>query len=231
MASISCGKCKKTHGSVQDVRACYTGETVEALEEPKATDRQIRFIEKLQAERGMTLISDTDRPSIKEASDLIRELLDMPKAAIAPESKITTADPFGVPFQPPTEPAKTEDWRKAAIPTGYYATKSLTGNNDYDFWKIESPSEGRWVGYTFVKRVIGGHSDSDVPRDSKKKISTERVGSKATQRNAIAAIMEMGIEESGRLFGTELKYCRVCGIHLTDETSRALGIGPTCRDK
>lgn len=230
MASISCGNCKKTHGSVQDVRACYAGENVTALEEPKATDRQVKFIETLQSERGLPLISDTDRPTKKQASALISELLEMPKPKVQPQAKLaaTGLPASGETFSVPATPAKSEDWRQAKIPTGYYATPSLTGNQDLDFWKVDSPTEGKWAGYTFVKRVIGGHDDQDIPRDSKKKVSSERV-IKATQREAIAAIMRMGIEASGELFSSELKYCRRCGIHLTDETSRAIGMGPTCR--
>jgi hypothetical protein len=219
---------------------------VDVLTEPKATDKQIQFIEKLQAERGLPIIDDRNRPTKKEASALITELLATPKPTSARRSHVgdpawesADGDPAGygdpefarglsAPFEAPAKPAKREDWRQAAIPTGYYATPSLTGNQDLDFWKVDSPTDGKWAGYTFVKRVIGGHDDQDIPRDSKKKVSSERVA-KATQRNAIAAILKMGIEESGVLFSTELKYCRRCGIHLTDETSRAIGMGPTCR--
>lgn len=233
MASIKCGNCQKLHESVQDVRACYAGENVDALTEPKATDKQVRFIEKLQAERGLPLIDDKNRPTKNQASALITELLAMPKPKIVPQTKLSStglpaSESEPQPFSPSATPSKSEDWRQAAIPTGYYATPSLTGNQDYDFWKVDSPTEGKWAGYTFVKRVIGGHDDQDIPRDSKKKVSSERV-IKATQREAIAAIMLMGVEESGVLFSTELKYCRRCGIHLTDETSRAIGMGPTCR--
>ncbi len=48
------------------------------------------------------------------------------------------------------------------VPGGYYATPSRTGNNDLDFWRVDKPMEGRWVGYTFVKRVINGNADQSV---------------------------------------------------------------------
>lgn len=36
--------------------------------------------------------------------------------------------------------------------------------------------------------------------------------------------------DAGPRFGREIGRCYVCGRTLTDETSRALGIGPICRD-
>lgn len=121
------------------------------------------------------------------------------------------------------------DWAKfKRIPAGYYATPSLTGNNDLDFWKVQE-GKGRWDGYKFIKRVIGGRDDADIPRDSKKRVKTQDLRDRVTQAKAFQAILDYGIKDSNRLFGTELKYCRECGIHLTDETSRALGIGPICR--
>lgn len=36
--------------------------------------------------------------------------------------------------------------------------------------------------------------------------------------------------DSGPRFGREIGRCYVCGRTLTDETSRALGIGPVCRE-
>lgn len=103
------------------------------------------------------------------------------------------------------------------VPAGRYATKSLTGNQDLDFWRVDRPTEGRWAGRTFVKRVIGGKPDSNVRG--------------VTAREALNAILAMGVDESRTLFGTELGFCWKCGRHLTDETSRALGIGPDCRNR
>ena len=116
------------------------------------------------------------------------------------------------------------------IPAGYYATPSLTGNNDLDFWKVEK-GKGRWADYTFISRVIGGRDDADIPRDSKKRVQVEWMRDRVTQAKALRAILDYGVVESNERFGVELKYCRECGIHLTDELSRDLGIGPVCRGK
>lgn len=103
------------------------------------------------------------------------------------------------------------------VPAGHYATPSRTGNNDLDFWTVDRPTEGRWAGYTFVKRVIGGHEDQSVR------------GSEA--RQALEAIVAEGLEQVARRYGQEIGRCGRCNRSLTDETSRAYGIGPDCRSK
>lgn len=102
-------------------------------------------------------------------------------------------------------------------PPGHYAINSLTGNNDLDFFKVDRPTEGQWAGRTFIKRIIGGRPDSPVHGK--------------TAREAIEAILDVGPEDAGILYGTKLGRCMRCNRHLTDELSRALGIGPECRSK
>lgn len=102
-------------------------------------------------------------------------------------------------------------------PAGHYATESRTGNNDLDFWVVDRPTEGRWAGYTFVSRVIGGHEDQRVR------------GSEA--RQALEAIIAAGPEQAARRYGQEIGRCGRCNRHLTDETSRTFGLGPECRTK
>lgn len=101
------------------------------------------------------------------------------------------------------------------IPEGRYAVKSLTGHNDLDFFKVNRPTEGKWKGFTFVQRVIGGRPDVAVKGETKGK--------------ALEAILAAGPDQAMALFGQTLGYCGRCGRHLTDEESRAVGIGPVCR--
>ncbi len=44
-------------------------------------------------------------------------------------------------------------------------------------------------------------------------------------------IVAAGLEASQMLFATELGCCWMCGKTLTDEESRAQGVGPICREK
>jgi hypothetical protein len=101
------------------------------------------------------------------------------------------------------------------IPQGYYATKSRTGTNDIDFWFVRVPDTGKWQGFRFVRRYLGGQGPIQIRT--------------AEQMAALHAILEDGVEAAGMLFAQELGKCRKCGRDLTDETSRELGIGPVCR--
>lgn len=105
----------------------------------------------------------------------------------------------------------------ADIEAGFYATPSLTGNNDLDFWKVlVSPKSG----YRSVKRVIGG-GDAKSPRLVE--ISNPE------QRKALGAILRAGIDAAADAYADNEKRCKKCGIHLTDDVSRAARMGPKCR--
>jgi hypothetical protein len=166
---------------------------------PTATERQAEFIKSLLASRTgytedfalrvSTALAEDSLPR-KKASEVIDFLLKHPNA---PKAATVTTD----------------------VEQGYYAVKSLSGNQDLDFFKVDKPETGKWAGYTFVKRVIGGHPDVRVRG--------------AEARKALDAIAADA--DAGPRYGREIGNCYVCGRHLTDEVSRSLGIGPTCRGK
>ena len=116
-------------------------------------------------------------------------------------------------------PAVTQPRREDSpdIPAGYYATPSRTGSNDLDFWRVDRPDSGHWAGYTFVKRVIGGHSDTRVRGREK--------------WDALRAISAVGVEAAALKYAAELGRCSNCNRHLTDELSRQRGKGPECWSK
>jgi hypothetical protein len=103
------------------------------------------------------------------------------------------------------------------IPVGHYATKSLSGNNDLDFWRVDRPEQGTYAGRTFVKRIVGGKPDLNVSRE--------------TKFAALDAILAEGIEDTARRYGQELGRCSRCNRTLTDQVSREFGKGPECRSK
>jgi hypothetical protein len=103
------------------------------------------------------------------------------------------------------------------IPQGYYATKSRTGSNDLDFWFVRVPENGQWAGFRFVKRYLGGQGPIRI--------------SKGEQTAALRAILEDGTDAAAHLFAQELGRCYRCGRDLTDDASRAAGIGPVCAGK
>jgi hypothetical protein len=85
------------------------------------------------------------------------------------------------------------------------------------FFKIDVPTEGRWTGYTFVKEQA---SDELYP-----------VKNRDRREGVLAAIRSYGIEAAMVRYGHELGVCGRCGRTLTDEDSRAAGIGPICASK
>lgn len=107
--------------------------------------------------------------------------------------------------------------RYTEIPVGHYATLSLTGHNDFDFWRVDRPEQGTYAGRTFVKRIVGGKPDLNVSR--------------TTKFAALDAILDEGIENTARRYGHELGRCSRCNRRLTDQLSREYGMGPECRSK
>jgi len=88
------------------------------------------------------------------------------------------------------------------------------GANDLDFLRVKRWSDGD----VSVLRVIGGHSDQ-VLAPAQAVALLERI---ACTEDIPAAIVT---------YGVELGVCGRCGRHLTDEDSRAAGIGPDCAAK
>ncbi len=163
-----------------------------------ASPKQTAFIRTLLAERAGNAEAEAIRSALNArqvtkavASDAITRLLAI---------KATTA--------------KAPEAEGPTVAAGHYATASRTGANDLDFWRVDTPTEGRWAGRTFVKRVIGGHEDTPVR------------GAEATA--ALAAIA--ADPEAGPRYGQTIGRCYACNRTLTDATSRTLGIGPTCRE-
>lgn len=108
------------------------------------------------------------------------------------------------------------------VPAGRYAVEGSDGTTD--FYKVDKPEEGRWAGYTFVKLLIasGGHGVESL--------SEQRVRGDAAQ-TILRRIEEAGVRESMEAFGKAIGSCGHCGRVLTNEESRAFGIGPVCAAK
>jgi hypothetical protein len=189
------------HGSVQEVRDCYAGKAVQSSQAPTPAVRSNKYAGNCAACNNKV----AEGEGTVEKADGRWNVRHLPGQCPAP-----AASP---------EPATGKRGRKPFpnVPAGHYATKSLTGNNDLDFWRVDRPEQGQWAGRTFVKRVIGGKPNAPVRG--------------RTMFAALEAILEAGVDVAGTLYGTELGQCRKCNRHLTDETSRALGIGPDCRSQ
>lgn len=99
------------------------------------------------------------------------------------------------------------------VPAGRYALRT---DGIVKFYILDRPESGRWAGYVFLKAQA---SDEKYPIKN------------LTAKAEILGRISEGIEGAQKLYGQELGRCYACGRTLTDETSRALGIGPDCRSK
>lgn len=99
---------------------------------------------------------------------------------------------------------------REAVEAGRYA---ITVDGTIKFYRVDKPIEGRWAGCTFVKVQA---SDELYPiRDRQ-------------AREEILNLIAVDPKAAMLRYGKELGHCGHCGRTLTDETSRARGIGPVC---
>jgi hypothetical protein len=99
----------------------------------------------------------------------------------------------------------------ADIPEGRYAVTGEQGQTV--FVKVDRPTEGQYKGRTFVK-VQAGSEYHKIAWPVAKAI--------------LAKIEHDGPKAASIRYGKELGVCGVCGRTLTNEESRAAGIGPKC---
>lgn len=204
---MKCGQCHDRHDTVAEVRACYAGavdgktakipvpqSAFDALRVNRFAGPCFRCQEHVEAEQGhIEKIADKGWKVFHNG--------ECPQIVHGLSGSEARARSDGKPWPD--------------VPAGHYAVKSLSGNNDLDFFRVDRPTQGTWAGRTFVKRVIGGRADTPV-----RGVGAEKV---------LKAILAAGPDKAMALFGQTLGYCGRCGRHLTDEESRTLGIGPVCR--
>lgn len=111
----------------------------------------------------------------------------------------------------PNRRAEATDFPKVA--DGRYALREADGV--VRFYKVDCPTEGRWAGRCFLSIQASDELHA-----------IKSLGRKREVLGAIAADPIAAL----KLYGQELGKCGHCGRTLTDETSRAFGIGPVCRD-
>lgn len=239
--AINCGNCKQTHESVDAVKACY-GLSLEPSDrplsspsetepvwsdrtprgsrtpvpadlrkatEPMITEKQESYLNKLLAERPAFRDVENLWPenvaklSKRDASTKIGEVLNVPKEATSKNA-----------------PGLNEVL--AEIEDCYLALPSRSGNNDLDFIRIgtnQGQMDASRKGWRRVQRIVGGQAPI-----------TMRIGEAMEFAKIVVALSPEELRAAKVLFGQEIGRCGVCGKTLTDETSRAYGIGPVCRE-
>jgi hypothetical protein len=100
------------------------------------------------------------------------------------------------------------------VPAGRYA---VTGNDGQTvFVKVDRPTEGQWKGRIFVKVQAS---------------ETYHRTDRRTADTLLGKIAADGIEASRTRYGVELGHCWRCGRTLTNDRTRAAGIGDDCAGK
>lgn len=165
-----------------------------------ASDKQIQYVLGLQKERSLPPnYMEYDEATLKllerdEVSNIIVQL----KAMSRKVGTSTQATRF-------------------TMPPGRYALN--TDGREWKFYQVDQPKDGRWKGYTFIKRLIGAPGDY-------KKLDM----SPATRMAALSDI-ERDPRQAMINYGLQSGVCGRCSSPLSDPESLARGLGPICANK
>lgn len=169
-----------------------------------ATQKQFDFIKRLLGER--------DSSAVAERVDNDR--------AWATAGQFSTGDASALidlllaqPFKTAKEAVESSP-TLPDVPAGRYAVDNEDGV--LAFYVVDRPTEGKWAGRTFVSVQASDELHA--------------LKSFAT-KFAVLAKIAADPAKASRTYGQEIGSCGVCGRTLTDETSRANGIGPICSEK
>jgi hypothetical protein len=207
---IKCGNCHHYHPTVSQVRACHQGAQPDALSQAAAN---------LASNTGPVV--QASPPASKKQKDFLRILLAERGRdevwitnRIAGLSMGQASDLISFTMQTPkaTETIAAPKLLAPKVPSGRYA---IYVDGVVKFFKVDCPTEGQWAGRTFVKIQA----------------SDELYPVRGETAKAVLVLIAEDPEAASKLYGRELGHCGICGRTLTDETSRANGIGPICAEK
>lgn len=184
----------------------------------KATPAQVQTILRYAKDQGTKLPTQEqiDSWDFDKAASLIGWYRDRaarlaPTYLMTPEQEARARRDVGLDPVPaaPARRAETD------VPAGRYAVHMDGDSNELSFFKVDRPEEGKWAGWTFVKHLA---SDTEYPV-------------KGARKHRILEAIAADIEGALATYGREIGACGMCGKTLTNDESRAYGIGPDCRKK
>ena len=182
-----------------------------------ATDKQKSYIRSLLAELEGDLAAEAIRNILNEKREA-REVITKETASATIKALLTIKgtpdrDSAKAPQSPVVAPHTTKSYN--SIPEGSYALRDDSGV--VKFYEVNHGKEGtRWDGYTFL-----------AVRASDDRYS---IKNRQTREGILDAILA-DPKAAAALYGHELGECAICHRSLTDEASRAVGIGPVCAAK
>ncbi len=137
----------------------------------------------------------------------------------------------------------TMDLDLSFLPNGRYAAPNLKGTNDLIFLMVTRTrrDKRRDRRYRYGKFITGREI---VPKntievkewssDQKRLVGQQKPGDEEVYKGEYEEQLQMILENPeawAKLFGLMVGHCYICGKTLTDEESRAMGIGPECVKK
>lgn len=199
-----CAKCDGS-GMVPTALTKPIGETADG-----PTDKQISFavslFGQLGTDEGMAreaLAKMTKRQASTAIDSMLKQIALVKASARKTSAAATTQAPSG-----------NGGGSGANVPEGRYAIENVDGA--LRFYQIDRPTEGKWAGYVFVNVLA---SDERHPVRNR------------AERDRILSVIGQNPQAASIRYGREIGACGRCGRTLTDEASRAAGIGPICAAK
>jgi hypothetical protein len=113
------------------------------------------------------------------------------------------------------------------LPFGRYGFAVQNESGNLSFFRIDKLQTGKWEGFVFVKHELGGTTDDTMRRVGMVKPGQSYVG----QWPELMRKIEADPMAAAQLYGQSLGKCGDCQRTLTNDESRAYGIGPVCRSK
>lgn len=205
---VKCGNCKHYHANAAAVRSCY----MNAFNSDVTIPTVDQFREPPQATSAPAM-------SEKQRNFLTKLFTERGRDAVWISNRIQglsmgqASDLIGATLQTPKATQVVEKITMPKVPGGRYA---VVIDEVTKFFKVDTPTEGQWAGRTFLKIQA---SDAEYPVKN------------PTTKAQVLTLIAQDPKEAMLRYGRELGHCGHCGRTLTNEESRAAGIGPICSGK
>lgn len=213
---IKCAHCKGKHETVSEVREC-SGTTVMTLEDAGAelaTIKQVGYITMLMEKKEVPTSSGWPSVAIllKRADDVLGgKMVTKQEATEVIAYLVTLAWKEQAADKPEVDNAGRD------VPAGRYA---LGSDEAMTFYQVDRPGlDSQWAGHVFINRLVGAPGDF------------ARYRIRGSERTRVLNMIAEDPKAASLRYGQNVGECGVCHSPLTNESSRAAGIGPVCAAK
>jgi hypothetical protein len=176
------------------------------VSEPMVSEPQVKFI--------LGLIQERDLASLAPEQIEWLDAFDAGTQCSRRKASDIITKLLTLPLKPKTAARENRTEDLPELPAGRYAVNNEDG--ELRFYVLDKPTQGRWAGYTFLSVQA---SDEKYP--------IKGFAAKKTIMEKIAEDPQAAMNR----YGEEIGRCGVCNRTLTNQDSRARGIGPICAAK